>query len=250
VTEIPEHLLNRSKARRGEAAAAPAVATPGTEVAKAAPAAVAAAPKAAEVKAAVKPLPAHVVAAQTRRTVPFWALPVVVLLPLWGFIYFETMSPRAVKLKGPMAEGAIIYNSCAGCHGGAGGGGAGRQLNNGEVLKTFPKFSDQYNYIVSGSGPYVGKPYGDPAREGGQHIGKGGMPAWGDKDGKEGSLASFEIIAAVCHERFTMQNIDGASSERWKADYDKYCAPESAIYLAAEENPTTYTLKKLLEAEK
>jgi hypothetical protein len=248
VTEIPEHLLNRSKARRGEAAAG-APAAPGAEVVKAAAAApVTAAPKAEVVKAAVKPLPPHVVAAQTRRKIPFWALPVVTLLPLWGFVYFETMKPRTVELTGPLAEGEIIYNSCSSCHGGAGGGGAGRKLNEGEALKTFPKFEDQYDYIVTGSEPYVGKPYGNPAREGGQHIGKGGMPTWGAEDGTAGSLTSYEIIAVVCHERFTMQGIDG-TDEKWKAEFEKFCSPESAVYLSAEEKPDTYSIDKLQESE-
>ena len=74
VTEIPEHLLKRSKERRGALAgetgdaapAAPAASAPA--VAKAAP--VAAAPAAPPPP---KPDPAYVTAAKTRKKIPFWA---------------------------------------------------------------------------------------------------------------------------------------------------------------------------------
>jgi hypothetical protein len=247
VTEIPEHLLARSKARRGEAAAAPSApaASSAPAVAEsAAPAKAAAATPAVPAAPPVKPVPAHVAAANSRQKIPFWALPVLILLPLFAFVYFDTMKPRTIEVTGPLAEGELIYNNCAGCHGGAGGGGAGRKLNDGEVLLTFPRFEDQYTYVINGS-VSQGQPYGDPNRPGGTRLAIGGMSGWGAADGSEGSLTSYELMAVICHERFSMQNIDGAVEGPWAEQYSEFCSPESAVYEAAEANPTIYSISEL-----
>jgi hypothetical protein len=99
VTEIPEHLLNRSKARRAAASgestgdASPAVAASATPAA-AAPAKknVAPAPKAAV------PDPVYVAAAKNRRKIPFWAMSALALLPLWALVYLIAVSPSEKKL--------------------------------------------------------------------------------------------------------------------------------------------------------
>ena len=104
MTEIPEHLLRRSRERREalglstgeEGAATPppstpaAAATPSTEVAPAAAATPAPAPAPAApavVAPPPKPPPPYVEAALRRKRIPYWAIPVVALLPLWAFIY-------------------------------------------------------------------------------------------------------------------------------------------------------------------
>jgi mono/diheme cytochrome c family protein len=46
-------------------------------------------------------------------------------------------------------------------------------------------------------GSTTGLPYGDPAREGGQHISKGGMPAFG------GQLSDAEIENVILYVRTT-----------------------------------------------
>jgi hypothetical protein len=110
VTEIPEHLLNRSKARRAAASgestgdASPAVAASATPAA-AAPAKknVAPAPKAAI------PDPVYVTAAKNRRKIPFWAMSALALLPVWALIYFIAVVPSEKVVEGPTAIGTAVY---------------------------------------------------------------------------------------------------------------------------------------------
>ena len=132
-------------------------------------------------------------------------MPVVGLLPLWVLLYAWALKPPEKVVAGPLGEGKTVFATCASCHGSTGGGGVGRQLSNGEVLKTFPKFEDQASLVYTGSAPYAGKVYGDPNRPGGPHQGgsfNGSfMPQQGEKFG--GALTDAEIIAVVCHERFT-----------------------------------------------
>jgi mono/diheme cytochrome c family protein len=228
VTEIPEHLLKRSRERRqamglpgGEApASAPAgqetPATPSTAVAKKA-AAPAPAPRAAA--PAPKPVPPYVQAAQRRRKIPIWAVPVVGLLPLWAFLYWGALQTPDTKVEGPLAAGATVYNSCSSCHGGAGEGGVGYPLSGGSVLRTFPKIEDQMKFIYLGTAGYIGRPYGNPAvgRIGGA---RGQMPTW------KGQLTDVEILEVACHERFTLSGEDQSTDE-----YTKWCSPDGENYV-------------------
>lgn len=223
MTEIPEHLLKRSRERRealglstGEGGAAPAAdapaAAPSTEPSTAVQPAAAATPAPARAAAAPavaapppKPPPEYVQAAMRRKKIPYWAIPVVALLPLWAFIYQWSLTPPSQTITGPLAAGQELYTAnCASCHLATGGGdaqgGIGFQLSNGEVLQTFPDFADQVDFVKTGSEPYIGKPYGNPDREGGQRIGKAGMPAW------ESILTEEEITNVVCYERVVLSN--------------------------------------------
>jgi len=130
VTEIPEHLLKRSKERREAAsggassdsgASAPATTSSTPAVAKPTAPVVASAP-------APKPDPSYVVAAKTRKKIPFWAMATLSLLPLWAFLYLIALKPQEKVVEGPMAIGEAVYGTCAGCHGAAGQGGAGVHL--------------------------------------------------------------------------------------------------------------------------
>lgn len=184
MTEIPEHLLKRSKERRaalglpgGEGGSGDA--TPGgesdapkaevatTEAPAAAPATVEATPPPPP-----KPKPAYVQAAERRKRIPYWAMPVIALLPVWAFVYAQGIQtpPEADTL---LATGAEIYpGTCGGCHGPTGGGGTGAQLSEGEVLATFPDPVAMMEWIHLGAAEWVGGsagPYGDPNREGGPH---------------------------------------------------------------------------------
>ena len=203
MTEIPEYLLKRSKDRRAGVASAESTGDAGTaSVSKAVEAApVVAAAVVMAAAPAAKPEPAYIKAAKTRTRIPIWAMPVVALLPLWGFIYAATIDAKPAGATGPIAEGATLFRTnCAGCHGSEGGGGTGRKLSEGEVNKTFLTADDQIAFVLSGSKVFDGKGYGDPAREGGQHIGgsynKGQyMPKF------EGQLTKEQIAAIVCYER-------------------------------------------------
>lgn len=224
LTEVPEHLLSRSRDRRaalglgGGAAPAPessAAVEPAAAAAPAAAASAAPAPSAAAVPAAPKPpepLPPYVEASLRRKKIPLWAFPVLAFLPVWGWLYVQTLSPAPSTEPGQLEAGAEVYSQCSACHGGAGGGGAGRQLSDGEVLKTFPTIEGQLEFVARGSegtGP-KDTPYGDPNREGGAHatLSYNGapMPAFG------GTLTQQELLEVVRHERETLsgEEIDPA----------------------------------------
>ncbi len=207
VTEIPEHLLKRSQARRaamggggagdegGGEAATPAEAAPGTAVAPAAAAPAAAAATPTEVvPAAPEPVPPYVEAAQRRKRVPLWALPVLAALPVWAFVYAATLEPPSLGESDPLSFGEQVYASnCATCHGATGGGGVGPALSGGAVLDTFSDPADQIEWIKLGSSGTQNAgatTYGDTAKP----I-AGGMPGW------EGTLSPEEINAVVYYER-------------------------------------------------
>ena len=204
MAEVPEYLLERSRQRRvalgvleddGSGAAAPGGPAPAAGSAVAAgpgPAEMIAAAKQAalaEPEPAIAPDPEWVIAAQTRHRIPVWVLPVLVCLPLWGFVYWKLTEPPPVPITA-INEGATTYAvRCASCHGGDGSGSdgslVGRPLHNGEVLATFPNLDDSFiEWISLGSeGIGVGQVYGDPNRAGGPHVsGETGsnMPAFGE----------------------------------------------------------------------
>jgi mono/diheme cytochrome c family protein len=205
VTDVPEHLLRRSKAARdkaaggsgdaGEESAAPAAqasaSEPGSEVATTA----AAAP--AVVEAPPVPVPPYVQAAQRRNKVPRFAIPVLASLPVWALVYAGTLTKPPASLDPELAVGQKVYSSiCSGCHGAGGEGGTGRPL--GTVLQTFPDKADHIAWVHFGDQDLApGTPYGDPkagrtARQGGYAA---GMPAFGK------SLSDAQIAAVVRYER-------------------------------------------------
>lgn len=252
MTEIPEHLLKRSKERReslgGSEVAKPAdTPAPAGSVQSVPSPAIAnepVAPSAPIVALPPPPEPAYVVAAKTRKKIPFWAMATLSLLPLWAFIYLLALRPQEKTVEGPLAVGATLFGSCAGCHGADGQGGAGRVLYQGEVLKTFPKIEDMLNFVYTGSQAFVANGlaiYGNPDREGGAHapLSYNGnpMPQQGAKGG--GGLTDSEILGVVCHERYTVSGAISTSTE-WSKEYDRWCAPTSEIYAALVAGTTNF----------
>jgi mono/diheme cytochrome c family protein len=214
VTEIPEHLLARSRAARskaaggtGESAASEApkaaeasASEPGTEVATAA----AAAPAVVEEPAA--PLPPYIEAAKRRPRVPKFAIPVLASLPVWALLYAGTLTTPAGPADPELAMGQQVYAAnCASCHGSNGEGGTGRPLA--DVVKTFPTKADQILWVHLGS-PDKGTPYGDPSLN--RTAGQGGyttkMPAFRDV------LSNEQIAAVVRYERETFGGEDPTPS--------------------------------------
>ena len=185
MTEIPEHLLKRSRERRAAsgaggddvAAAKPAAATPAT-TAGSAPAAASGPVERAAVPAPAGPPPpkpdtAVVAAYKSRRRIPFWAMVALSALPVWAFMYARAVTQSPVEAAGPLGLGAEVYGGCASCHGGGGGGGVGYAFTGGEVLDTFPHIEDQLRYVYFGTSSYniAGiEIYGNPEREGGVHV--------------------------------------------------------------------------------
>ncbi len=253
MTEIPEHLLKRSKAARAQAEGAPApaegaaaAATPaGTSVAASdttpAVAARAAAPAAPAGPPPPQPDIPVVAAAKARKKIPFWAFATLSTLPLWAFMYVRALTPSTEKVSGPLGTGATVFTGCSSCHGSKGEGGLGYQFSQGEVLKTFPRIEDQLRWVYSGSDAYAAagvQIYGDPNRPGGAHVTKarGVMPQQGAKFG--GALTDAQILAVVCHERYTLGGADLAGA--YAKEYANWCAPDAPAWLALQDGSATF----------
>lgn len=168
------------------------------------------------------------VAAKQRRKVPFWAMATLSLMPVWGFMYVRALTDSGEVAAGPVGEGAEVYGNCASCHGADGGGGVGYQFSEGEVLKTFPNIEDQIRYVYYGTEQYnlAGVSiYGNPERDGGAHEAgvKGVMPGFGSQ------LTEEEIVAVICHERYTLAGAD-PTSEEYAAEYSAWCSAEAPVF--------------------
>ena len=260
MTEIPEHLLKRSRERRsaigkGDDAAAgddsastttpatTASSAPATTAPAAAPAATGPAPRTAAPAPSAppppKPDPVYVAAAKQRKKIPIWAMATLSLMPVWAFMYVRAVTEPPETVEGPLGMGAEIYSNCASCHGAAGGGGVGYAFEGQSVLQTFPNIEDQIRYVYYGTEGYNAAGvdiYGNPDREGGPHItGElGVMPAFG------GQLSQYEIIGVVCHERYTLGGAD-PTTEEWAEEYEAWCSEESPIFAAVEGGEADYT---------
>lgn len=205
MTEIPEHLLQRSRERRaalGLGGDAPAPASGGGEasnpaaVSPAAPAspppATPAAPPAEPTPEPPKPVPAFVQAAQQRRRIPLWAMPVLAALPLWGYVYVRTLDPVPVE-NDPLTLGGELYAPCGACHGPTGQGAGAPQISDGRVQATWPDFRDQLMWVKLGAEGWPSDTYGaeDVSKDANSSV----MPGYG------ASLSEQEIAQVVLYER-------------------------------------------------
>ncbi len=218
MTEIPEHLLKRSKAAKsgksgdggdgGSSESSTPVAAQ-SEVAAAAPAAPAAnLPNLDPPPPPPKPVPAYVQAAQARKRIPIWVLPVIAALPIWALSFAGTMQqPETEDIL--LVDAELVYGSCAGCHGGNGGGGVGYAFTDGEVLATFPDPIDHMAHVARGSDAIAGQEYGDPNRAGGARV----SSARGLMPGQLESLSAIELEIVVFHERAILSGEDTSSPE-------------------------------------
>jgi mono/diheme cytochrome c family protein len=242
VTEIPEHLLKRSKAAKAKSegaelpADAPAAPSSVPATTAAAAPAVAAKKDAAPVAPVAKPDTPVVAAYKARKKIPVWAMVTLSILPVWAFMYVLAMKPVTAVATGPLGDGAAVYANCASCHGAGGEGVAGGAYTflNGSVTKTFPHIEDQLRWVKLGGTEYVNAGItiaGDPNREGGPHIvgSNGVMPGW------KANLTDAEILAAVCEERYGLGGADQASAE-----FLLWCATDSAIYAALKDGSATF----------
>ena len=217
MTEIPEHLLKRSKAAKGDKsgggddAASDGGSTPVAAESAAAPVAAAPAanlPNLDPEPEPPKPVPHFVAASMARKRVPVWVLPVIAALPIWAYSFAGTMQQPEVEDE-LFIEAAELYAACAGCHGGNGGGGTGYQLSGGEVINTFPDPIDQMVHVARGSDPILDQEYGartDEPRISGAR-GRGAMPA------QLATLTQLELELVIFHERAVLSEEDTSSEE-------------------------------------
>ncbi len=223
MTEIPEHLLKRSRAAKGKSdgdsgstsseAGAAGASENAPVAASNAPAASGPAgltategtvvfPNLDPEPEAPKPEPAYVTASKARNRIPVWALPVVAALPIWAMSYAGTMQQPEVE-DPVFVDSAAVYveAGCSGCHGGAGGGGVGYQLSEGEVLTTFPKVIDQMVHVARGSAAIDGQAYGaDDRRVAGESGAQ--MPA------QLGTMSRHDLELVIFHERAVLSGED------------------------------------------
>jgi mono/diheme cytochrome c family protein len=203
LTEIPEHLLRRSRERRaalGLGGGAPAdesgegggesgeAASPAPAQAAATPAPRPAAPVEEPKPVPPKPDPVYIQAAKRRRRVPYWAMSVLAAMPLWAYVYVRTLEPPPAGEDDPLVLGEAQFQQCSSCHGPTGEGGAGPAMADGAVQATWPDWRDQMMWVRLGSEGWPGSSYGAQNRPK-----QGGMPAWG--------LTDQELAEVVLHER-------------------------------------------------
>ena len=215
MTEIPEHLLKRSRERRAalglggdapadapaEAGASPA-ATP-APAAAATPAPRPAAPVEAPPPEPPKPDPVYIQAAKSRKKVPYWAMSVLVALPLWGYVFVRTLEPAPSGEEDVFTLGTEVYSRCSSCHGGGGDGSAAIPgFTDGRLQETWPDYRDQMMWIRLGSEGWPADTYGanDKPKN-------GGMPAW--------ALTDAELAQVVLHERI----LGGEEIDETSEDY-------------------------------
>jgi len=213
LTEIPEHLLKRSRdAKRAlgmdvptEAGAAPAEAP--TESANAPAVASSAAPAAGapvpipagDAPPPEPPKPEWIQVAESRQKIPYWVMPVLLFLPIWLIMYVGTLE-EPERNEGVLYEGGEVYaEHCAVCHGAGGGGGVGPAFSNGAIIEVFANFEDQAAWIVHGTQGYADSgrdTYGDTNKA----VGGSGanMPAFGEE------LTSEELIYVTFYERIEL----------------------------------------------
>ena len=206
MTEVPEYLLERSRQRRaalglpgggapaGDGGSAPAAApAPSSGVATAdAPPAPEPSTAATATAVATEPEPTVEVDTGPRSGIPWWMMPVLLILPFWAMVYMGAFAEPAGE--GGPRTGPQIYVSagCGSCHGPSGGGGVGPRLSGGETKLTFPNSEDMIKWVAEGSSAFRGQSYGDPNRPGGPRPpASGGMPGFADQ------LTPEEIVTVV-----------------------------------------------------
>jgi len=243
LTEIPEHLLKRSRdAKKALGLDVPAEggAAPTEAPAQSANApAVASAPRAG----APVPIPATeppppeppksewVATAESRKKIPYWVMPVLLFLPIWLIMYVGTLED-VTREEGVLFEGGEVYaENCATCHGGAGGGGIGPAFTNGTIIETFSLLESQIAWVVHGTQGYADAgldSYGDNNTP----LGASGanMPAFG------ADLTVEELVTSVLYERI---ELGGYNEELELAErlYDKIESGELELGEHFEEGP-------------
>lgn len=232
MTEIPEHLLKRSRERRaamGRGGDAPEGA--GTSDSTPVPAESAATPApapAAEVEQPTPepaaPDPPYIQAARKRKRMPYWAATALAALPLWGYVYVRTLEPPPTGEDTPLALGAEVYaGNCASCHGASGAGVSAPGFVDGAVVETFPDWRDQAAWVLIGSDQWPGSTYG--ATETPVGASGGVMPAWP-------TLTDQQIAEVVLHER-SLSGDDVAEDGANAADLaDLYAVARGEMTLA------------------
>ena len=148
-----------------------------------------------------------------------WAACVMVFLPVWAVFYVGMLEPPPSDELVLASNGFAVYSQCSSCHGNDGSGtAAGRQLNDGEVLLTFPASDDFYGLAQHLSWVYLGTNgsrdlgidrYGDPNRPEGQRVTGSfgeGMPGFSE-------LSTEDLVSVVYYERVVHGGLNSEQAE-------------------------------------
>jgi mono/diheme cytochrome c family protein len=248
VADIPPHLLERSRARRaalGQGGDAPAESAAPAAAAKAAPstevATTSAAPVSASSGSAGGPPPREVAPPVVAgppppppglATAKMGRIALMSLFPVWLLFMWGNFVNDSGGALTPLQEGQALYTAnCVACHGANGAGSdaglSGRPLWKGQAELTFLAVEDQMAFVRHGSCG-VGVPYGNPEREGGQHQGKGGMPAFA-----EAALSDEELRWLIMYERTILSKGETAFVEEEVAAVEAGEAPPTIPPLTA-----------------
>ena len=137
--------------------------------------------------------------ARPRIKAPMLAMLLLLLLPLWAVVYLGAFGSRAKAANSPITAGAGIYNlSCSACHGAAGQGGSARSLptvrssSSGRICKTTSTGSRREALFISARRSAVSS---SPSNA---------MPGFGT------ALSAAQIADVVCYERV---NFGGAPAD-------------------------------------
>ena len=110
-----------------------------------------------------------------RQKIPFWAMAALSLMPIWLFMYVRSLTEPPEVAAGPARRrrrGLRHLRQSATAR--SGEGGVGRPFAEGEVLKTFPHIEDQLRFVYFGTAEYniagvdelrQPRPRGRPARD-------------------------------------------------------------------------------------
>ena len=232
MVEVPEYLLERSRQRRAELTGTEPSDLGGTAPGAGTPSPSAPAAAAAPVPAPVAPVPIpeaapppapdpdppYVQAAHARKRMPYWAASVMVFLPIWAIFYVGMLEPPDSDELVLADNGAVVYSTCASCHGADGSGTAtGRQLNDGEVLLTFgpaPGFDGLAHHL---SWVYLGTAdtkrlgldfYGNPDRPGGQRE----VDSFASGMSGFSNLSLEDLVSVVYYERVVHGGLDAETA--------------------------------------
>ena len=163
------------------------------------------------------------------------------LLPIWVFMYVRSLTAPPEEAAGPLGDRrrGVRRLPVAATAPAARAASAARSPS-GEVLVTFPHIEDQLRFVYFGTAEYnlAGVAiYGNPDREGGPHVtgSFGPMPAQGQSAG--GELTDAEILAVVCHERYTLGGAE-LDSDEYAEEFENWCSEEAPTFVALEEGAT------------
>lgn len=221
MTEVPEQLLERSRARRAAIGGRNSVDdSQGYETSSAPRASDAGAP----IVAGGGPLPPHpeplddpvhvrspmASAHSERAKIPFWAMPVLAAIPVWAYVFVGTLSP-APEGPGPTQVGAELYvsSACSACHGVSGNGaGVGPAFVNGAIFETWPRFEDHFRWVRLGGAGWI-REVGDTYGATDKPVNGNAMPGFTVEQ-----LSDADLISVVLHERSALGGANPDSDDQ------------------------------------